>query len=255
MHRTYDGSKSDGIASSVIDTFIGSSGVDVINPCLRKSSKRFMPMERRQAARILLADDHRLLADACKRILEPEFVIVAIVEDGKDLMDAVSTHRPDIIVLDISMPRLNGLDAGRLVKEKYPATRLLFLSMNTSAEMVAEAFRRGASAYVPKQCTAEELLLAVRMVNRGESYLSPLIAQDTVNFLLRSKTQPKKHITARQSEILQLLAKGMTMKEAANTLDLSTRTVAFQKYRMMETLNIKTNAELLGYAIRLQGDL
>jgi DNA-binding NarL/FixJ family response regulator len=210
--------------------------------------------EQRPAARILIADDHQLLADACKNLLEPEFLVVGIVTDGRDLIDAVATLKPNIILLDIYMPRLNGLDAGELVKKRYPAIKLVFLTMTLAADVAAEAFRRGASGYVLKQSAGTELLLAVRKVNRGESYLSPLVAKETVTFLL-NKGLPlteEKRITRRQSEVLQLLAEGLSMKQVASVIDIKPGTVAFHKYRMMETLNISTNAELLGYALKHQ---
>jgi DNA-binding NarL/FixJ family response regulator len=210
--------------------------------------------EQRPAARILIADDHQLMADACKNLLEPEFLVVGIVTDGRDLADAVATLRPNIILLDIYMPRLNGLDAGEQVKKKNPGIKLVFLTMTLAADVAAEAFRRGASGYVLKQSAGTELLLAVRKVNRGESYLSPLVAKETVTFLLnkRDAFTEEKRITKRQSEILQLLAEGLSMKQVASVIDIKPGTVAFHKYRMMETLNIKTNAELLGYALKHQ---
>jgi DNA-binding NarL/FixJ family response regulator len=210
--------------------------------------------EQRPAARILIADDHQLLADACKDLLEPEFLVVGIVSDGRDLADAVVAFKPDIILLDIYMPRLNGLDAGEQVKKKHPGIKLVFLTMTLAADVAAEAFRRGASGYVLKQSAGAELLLAVRKVNRGESYLSPLVAKETVTFLLnkRDSFTEEKRITRRQSEILQLLAEGLSMKQVASVIDIKPGTVAFHKYRMMETLNISTNAELLGYALKHQ---
>jgi DNA-binding NarL/FixJ family response regulator len=210
--------------------------------------------EQRPAARILIADDHQLLADACKNLLEPEFLVVGIVSDGRDLADAVASFKPDIILLDIYMPRLNGLDAGEQVKKKHPGIKLVFLTMTLAADVAAEAFRRGASGYVLKQSAGAELLLAVRKVNRGESYLSPLVAKETVTFLLnkRDTFTEEKRITRRQSEILQLLAEGLSMKQVASVIDIKPGTVAFHKYRMMETLNISTNAELLGYALKHQ---
>jgi DNA-binding NarL/FixJ family response regulator len=211
-------------------------------------------MQRKPAARLLIADDHRLLADACKTLLEPEFEVLDVVTDGRSLVKAALALKPEIIVLDISMPRLNGLDAGEQIKQKLPATKLVFVTMNSAAEVAAEAFRRGASAYVLKHSAGEELLNAIRKVVQGESYLSPLIAKETVTFLLnQGKPYPEeKRITKRQSEILQLLAEGMSMKEVAGVLELKPGTVAFHKYRMMETLGVKTNAELLEYAIRRQ---
>jgi len=211
-------------------------------------------MERKPTARLLIADDHRLLADACKNLLEPEFEVVDIVTDGRSLVKSALTLKPHIIILDIAMPRLNGLDAGEQIKQKLPSVKLVFLTMNSAADVAAEAFRRGASGYVLKQSAAEELLIAIRKVVQGESYLSPLIARETVTFLL-NQSKPRsaeKRITKRQSEILQLLAEGMSMKEVASVLELKPGTVAFHKYRMMETLGVRTNAELLEYAIKRQ---
>jgi len=209
-------------------------------------------VERKPLARLLLADDHKLLAEACKSILEPEYQVIGVVTDGRELLKAAMALKPDVVLADIGMPHLNGLDAGEQIKKKLRSTKLVFLTMNASAEVAAEAFRRGASAYVLKQSAADELLTAIRSVVRGESYLSPLIARETVNYLLnQGKTmsdQPR--ITKRQSEILQLLAEGMSMKEVAAVLELKPGTVAFHKYRMMEALGVKTNAELLEYAIK-----
>jgi DNA-binding NarL/FixJ family response regulator len=211
-------------------------------------------MDRKPAARLLIADDHKLLADACKSLLEPEFQVVGVVTDGRALLKAAATLKPDVIILDIAMPQLNGLDAGEQIKHKLPSVRLVFLTMNLVPEVAAEAFRRGAAAYVLKHSAAEELVTAIRKVMRGESYLSPLIARETVTFLLnREKSgSQEKRLTKRQSEILQLLAEGMSMKEVANVLDLKPGTVAFHKYRIMDVLGVKTNAELLEYAIKRQ---
>lgn len=207
-------------------------------------------MNRKPLARVLIADDHRLAAETCKGALEPEFEVVGVETDGRALVRAAAALKPDIVLLDIAMPHLNGLDAGEQIKAKMPKVKLVFLTMNSAADIAAEAFRRGASAYVLKQSAAEELLTALRKVARGESYLSPLITRETVTHLLdRSKEQ---EITARQSEILQLLAEGKSMKEAAAILDLKAGTIAFHKYRMMQTLGLKTNAELLEFAIKRQ---
>jgi DNA-binding NarL/FixJ family response regulator len=210
-------------------------------------------MSAHAVTRILIADDHQLLADACKGILEPEFTVVGIVADGRDLVDAAFALKPDVVILDISMPRLNGLDAGDQIKRKMPATKLIFLSMNMDPEVVAEAFRRRASAYVTKQSALLELAVAVRKVIRGESYLSTVIKRDAVNFLLRSEQQssPRK-ITPRQSQILQLLAEGRSMKQVADVMNIKPGTVAFHKYKMMESLRVTTNAELFGYAMKQQ---
>ncbi len=211
-------------------------------------------MDRKSAPRLLIADDHKLVAEACKSLLEPEFQVVGVVTDGRTLLKVAATLNPEVIILDIGMPQLNGLDAGEQIKHKMPSVKLVFLTMNRTAEVAAEAFRRGASAYVLKHSAADELLTAIRKVVQGESYLSPLIARETVTFLLNQGKLPadEKRITKRQTEILQLLAEGMSMKEVANVLDVKPGTVAFHKYRMMETLGVKSNAELLEYAIKRQ---
>lgn len=209
-------------------------------------------MNSRHRPRILIADDHKLVAEACKSMLEPEFDVIAVVPDGRALLQAAEELRPDVVILDISMPELNGLDAGEQIKHRNRSIKLIYLTMALGPEIAAEAFRRGASGYVLKQCNAEELLIAVRRVLHGESYLSPLITKDTVEFLLRSGAayEEEKRISSRQSEVLQLLAEGKSMKEIAYILQLKPGTVAFHKYRIMDILGIKTSAALIEYAIR-----
>jgi DNA-binding NarL/FixJ family response regulator len=206
----------------------------------------------RNRTRILIADDHTLVAEACKKLLEPEFEVVGIVADGRALVHLAAELRPDVIVLDVAMPQLNGLDAGEQIKQKHPAVKLIYLTMNPRPDVAAEAFRRGASGYVLKHCSADELTIAVRRVLRNESYMSPLITKDTVEFLLRSGAtfSEEKRITGRQSEVLQLFAEGKSMKEIAYLLNLRPGTIAFHKYRIMEVLGVKTNAELIEYAIK-----
>jgi DNA-binding NarL/FixJ family response regulator len=200
--------------------------------------------------RILIADDHQLLADACKGILEPEFEVVGIVVDGRALIDAAFTLKPDVIIVDIGMPMLNGLDAAERIKREMPKTKLVFLSMNMGCDVVADAFRKGASAYVTKQSGLLELAIAIRRVIRGQSYLSPLIARETLMSLLNNKQGPQSQISQRQAEILQLLAEGRSMKEIADVLKIRPGTVAFHKYRIMKRIHVKSNAELLSYAIK-----
>jgi DNA-binding NarL/FixJ family response regulator len=209
-------------------------------------------MEYRHRARLLIADDHTLVAEACRNLLEPEFEVVGIVDNGRTLLERARELKPAVVILDIAMPHLNGLDAGEEIKRLFPATKLVYLTMNVSPDVAAEAFRRGASAYVVKHAAASELITAVRRALRSESYLSPNITKETVDYLLKSRGSGanEKRITRRQSEVLQLLAEGMSMKEIANVLVLKPGTVAFHKYRIMETLGLKTNAELLQYAIK-----
>jgi DNA-binding NarL/FixJ family response regulator len=208
---------------------------------------------RRNLTRIVIADDHTLVAEACKKLLESDYEIVATVGDGRSLVRAAAELRPHLIIVDVAMPLLNGLDAGQQIKELIPSVKLVYLTMNHDADLAAEAFRRGASGYLLKTCAASELAIAVREVLRGKSYLSPMIAKDTVDFLLRQDkalVDEGHKLTERQREVLQLLAEGKCMKEVAGVLNVTTRTVAFHKYRIMEVLNVKSNAELVQYAIR-----
>ena len=209
-------------------------------------------MEQRHRARLLIADDHTLLAEACKHLLEPEFDVVGIADNGRALLQMASELRPEVVILDIAMPQLNGLDAGDQIKHLLPKTKLVYMTVNMSPEVAAEAFRRGASGYVVKNSAATELITAVRRALKSESYLSPVITKETVDFLLRSRNSyiAEKKITQRQSEILRLLAEGKSMKEIGAVLDLKPGTVAFHKYRIMESLGLKTNAELIQYALK-----
>lgn len=212
---------------------------------------RRLVVEHRNRARLVIADDHTLLAEACKRLLEPEFDVVAIVNNGRALLQVAPPLKPDVAIVDIAMPQLNGLDAGEQLKHLTPSIRLVYMTMNLEPDVAAEAFRRGAAGYVLKNSAAEELVSAIRCVLKGESYLSPSITKDTVRFLLKGgKSNEEGEITPRQSEVLQLLAEGKSMKEIASVLHVKPGTIAFHKYKMMESLGLKTNAELLQYAIR-----
>jgi len=204
-------------------------------------------------SRILIADDHNLVAELCKGLLETEFDIVGVVSDGRTLVLAARELKPDVVVLDIAMPVLNGLDAGRQLKELLPAVKLVYLTMNPDVEVAAEALRRGASGYLLKTCAATDIVLAVRTVLRGQSYMSKVLPWDTINFLRRQDeelTQEDERLTGRQREVLQLLAEGKVMKEVADILNMTARTVAYHKYRMMEVLGVNSNAGLVKYAVR-----
>jgi len=199
----------------------------------------------------LLADDHTLLLGAFEKLLSGECEIVGQVGDGRALVAAAESLKPDLIVLDISMPLLNGLEAGRQIKQKQRNVKLVFLTMNEDADLAAEAFRAGASAYLLKRSVASELLTAIREVMQGRSYITPLVAQGLVESLQHvDDRNPGEELTPRQREVLQLLAEGKSMKEVAAVLNLTPRTVAFHKYRMMEQLRVKSTAELIQYAVK-----
>ncbi len=202
--------------------------------------------------RIILAEDHTLVAEACKKLLEPEFEVVRIVADGRALVQAAAELRPDVIVSDITMPQLNGLDAGEQVLQAVPGVKLVFLTMSTNRDLAVEAFRRGAAGYLLKTSAASELTQAVRQALRGTRYVSPLISKlDVRRFMRRQHLEGEAvTLTQRQREVLQLLAEGRSMKEVGSVLNLATRTVAFHKYRIMSVLGLKSNAELVQYAIR-----
>ncbi len=201
--------------------------------------------------RIIIADDHTLLVEAFEKLLAPECDVVAKVGDGRALLAAVREHRPDAVVLDLSMPLLNGLDAARQIKQTNPSIRLIFVTMNEDPDLAAEAFRAGGSAYLLKRSAGTELLTAIREAMKGRSYVTPLVTEGMLGSLMSStpdKVSPQ--LTPRQREVLQLLAEGKSMKEVASILNVTPRTVAFHKYRMMEQLKIRNNAELIQYAIR-----
>lgn len=200
--------------------------------------------------RVLLADDHALLLGAFERLLADECEIVGQVSDGRALVAAAEELKPDVVVLDISMPLLNGLEAGRQIKRARRDVKLVFLTMNEDAELAAEAFRAGASAYVLKRSATSELATAIREAMNGRSYITPLIAGGLMESLLHGQGAPDAGLTARQREVLQLLAEGQSMKEVATVLNLTPRTVAFHKYEMMKRLNVTSTAELIQYAVK-----
>jgi DNA-binding NarL/FixJ family response regulator len=202
--------------------------------------------------RLLLADDHQMLVDALRSILEPKYEVVGSASDGRSLLKAGEKLRPDVIVIDIAMPNLNGLDAGRQLKQKMPAVKLIFMTMNEDPYLVGEAFRAGASAFLLKQAAGFELIDAIEKVLRRSKYLTPRAAKGMTSISLR-EPKAREHVpgpSGRQLEGIQLLAEGRTMKEAASVLKIAARTVAAHKYEAMERLQIKTNAELVQYAIK-----
>jgi DNA-binding NarL/FixJ family response regulator len=202
--------------------------------------------------RVLLADDHQMLVDALKSVLEPRCEVVGSVTDGRSLLEAADRLQPDVIVLDIAMPQLNGLDAGRKLQQKMPAIKLIFMTMNEDPYLIGEAFRAGASAFLLKQAAGFELIDAIEKVLKGGRYVTPRAAKGLTRISLR-EPKSREHApgpSGREREVIQLLAEGRTMKEAASVLKITTRTVAAHKYHAMELLQIKTNAELVQYAIK-----
>jgi DNA-binding NarL/FixJ family response regulator len=204
--------------------------------------------------RVLLADDHTIVAEGLRSLLEDEFEFVGAVSDGRALLDAARKLNPDVIVADISMPLLNGLDAARQLKRDGVTAKIVFLTMHAEAQFAAEAFRAGASGYLLKSSAGEELIAAIHEVIKGHAYVTPLITKDVLSFLMgaaRHPDHPVVKLTPRQREVLQLIAEGRTMKEVASVLNISSRTVESHKYEMMEALGVQTNAELLQYAIKI----
>jgi DNA-binding NarL/FixJ family response regulator len=202
--------------------------------------------------RVLLADDHQMLADALKGVLEPRFEVVGSVRDGRALVEAAAKLRPEVVVVDIAMPQLNGLDAARQIKHNMPGVKLVFMTMNEDPDLVGEAFRAGASAFLLKQAAAFELTDAIDKVLKGGSYVTPRAAEGQANISLR-EPRSREHAaepTPRQREVIQLLAEGRSMKEVASILNITKRTVAAHKYAVMELLQLKTNADLVQYAIK-----
>lgn len=200
--------------------------------------------------RVLLADDHKLLLEAFTSLLEPECEVVGTAGDGRAVVAESKRLRPDIVVLDISMPGLNGLEAGRQIRAAVPETRLIYLTMNEDPDLAAEAFRLGASGFLLKSCAASELFRAIQEVLKGRSYVTPRSTGGMVSALVAGRRSGANRLTQRQREVLQLLAEGRSMKEVGLILGLTPRTVAFHKYQMMERLEIRTTAELIQFAIR-----
>ena len=202
--------------------------------------------------RILLADDHKMFAQGLESLLEDEFELVGTVENGQALVEAAVRFDPDVIVADISMPLMNGLDAVRKLKEQSVTAKIIFLTMHADDRLLAEAFRCGGSGYVLKQSAGEELILAIRQVLTGRKYVTPLLAKEwAADFSKGIDGKRKLTLTPRQREVLQLVIEGRTMKEVANKMGISARTAESHKYEMMEGLGVDTTAELIQYAIKI----
>jgi DNA-binding NarL/FixJ family response regulator len=201
---------------------------------------------------ILLADDHAMFSSALRKVLEPYYDVIGSVEDGLALLKKAAELKPDLILIDVGMPLLNGLDAGRELVKLTPRPKLIFLTMIPDEELASEALRIGASGYLLKNSRTEELLKAVRNALRDATYVTPQIKHALEESFIRdpkSLNRPRR-LSDRQRQVLQLLAEGHPMKEIAYILQISNRTVHFHKYRIMEELGLTSNAELVQYAIK-----
>ncbi len=202
--------------------------------------------------RVVIVDDHTLLAEAFARLLDGECSVIGTYTDPRAFLLDATPLQPDVVILDVSMPVMNGLDTARELKKLVPGTRIIFLTMNEDPDLAAEAFRIGASGYLLKRCASPELPLAVREVMSHRYYITPLVTRDLVGSLVQSgeARKPVQQLTDRQREVLRLLAAGRSMKEAAAILKVSARTIAFHKYRMMESLHVHSTAALIQFAVR-----
>jgi len=203
--------------------------------------------------RMLLADDHKIVLEGLRSLLEPEYEIVGAVEDGRELLAKAEELCPDVIIADISMPKLNGIEAVSQIKKTDSQIKVIFLTMHPDVSYAKRAFEAGASGYVLKHSASTELITAIEEALKGRTYVTPMIAGELMQFYKKEtyiKDDITKKLTPRQREVLQLLAEGHSAKEIASILNISTRTVEFHKYRMMEKLNINTTAELMQYAIK-----
>jgi DNA-binding NarL/FixJ family response regulator len=201
---------------------------------------------------VLLADDHTVFLDAVEKLLEDDCDVVGRAADGERLLAEAIRLKPDVVVLDMAMPLVNGLEAARQLKQVAPHTRIVILTMNEDPEIAAEALRAGASAYVLKRSAASELLEAIRNPDRHGSYVTPLIGDGLVGAMARVAATPDSatQLTDRQREVIRLLANGRSMKEVGAMLNIVPRTVAFHKYRIMEMLHLETTAELVQFAVK-----
>jgi DNA-binding NarL/FixJ family response regulator len=202
--------------------------------------------------RLILADDHTIIVEAFRKLLEPEYEIVATVSDGRALLESAPKIKPDLIVVDIGMPLMNGLEAGVRLRELMPTTKIIFLTMNEDPDLAVEAMRCGASGYLLKSSAASELTHAIQKALKGHTYVTPQIARGMQKAFIKNPqaTMHAKSLTPRQREVVQLLAEGKSMKEVASVLNVTPRTVAFHKYRVMDELNLKTSADLIQFAIK-----
>lgn len=202
-------------------------------------------------ARILLAEDHKLVAEGFRKLLDPEFEVAAVVSDGRSLVNTAVEIKPEVIVLDLGLPILSGMEAGQELKRLLPLTKIVVVTMNEDPEVARVALKQWASAYLVKRSAGSELAKALREVLKGRSYVTPRFAQRLMEGFIRDPLPHiPKELTPRQREVLHLLAEGKTMKETAVILHLTPRTIAFHKYRIMEEFGLKSNSDLVRFAIR-----
>jgi DNA-binding NarL/FixJ family response regulator len=202
--------------------------------------------------RVLLADDHTLVLDGFRKLLEEHCEIVGGVEDGRALIDAAERLEPDLMIADISMPHLNGIDAARQLRKRAPKAKLIFVTMHADPAYVSEAFKAGASGYLLKRSAGSELIQAIHAVMQGHFYLTPLITKHVLESVLTGSSPPqidRPQLTSRQRQVLQLVAEGRTVKEIAGALNVSPKTVEFHKTQIMDHLDLHTTADLTKYAL------
>jgi len=205
--------------------------------------------------KVLLADDHAVVAQGLEALLKDDFDLVGIVHDGRALLDAAEALRPDVIVTDISMPLLNGLDAIRQIHVRWPGMKVIVLTMHGETQLAVDAFRAGASGYLLKVSPGEELITAINQIAQGRAYVTTLLTKDLITVLMeaaREGSSSDSPLTQRQREVLQLIAEGRTMKEVASILHISPRTAESHKYEIMQVLGVDTTAALIQYAVRLR---
>jgi DNA-binding NarL/FixJ family response regulator len=202
--------------------------------------------------RVIIADDHTFVAELCQQFLEPEFDVVDVVTNGRDLVISATDMKPDVILVDIAMPVMNGLEAATRIKAVLPEVKVIYLTMNSDPQIAVHAFDAGASGFILKTCAASDLLLAIRSVVQDRTWISPVLREAIEQLrweLAKSRTRSRR-LSPRQREVLQLLAEGKTSRQVAKRLRMTRRTVFFHKYQMMKTLGARNNADLVKYALR-----
>jgi DNA-binding NarL/FixJ family response regulator len=203
-------------------------------------------------ARILLVDDHRVVTEGLVRLLSDDFDIVETISDARLVLDAVSRVKPDVIILDLSMPTLSGLEVLRQLGDRGGDVKAIVLTMHADPTLAVAALKAGARGFVLKESSGQELFAALDVVLRGGTYLAAALTRDVVTAMVGAADPDRVELTARQREILRLIVKGQRAKEIAGTLEMSTRTVEAAKYKMMQSLNVHSTAELVRYAVEHQ---